>query len=125
MLRKGRFGLAVTANITDFDFDDSMFNVITIIVVNDSSQTVNYALCDADASRSFSAVPYSEIMPIIKTSKRRVVECGRHSKPDVSFPRKGNYRIWQYSQEIIYALPDLTAVSVSGRHAQNVHALKT
>ena len=75
----------MTANVTGFDFDDSMFNVITIIAVNDRSQTVNYALRDADAPRSFGAVLYSEIMPSIKTSKRRVVECGRHSKPGVSF----------------------------------------
>ena len=78
----------MTANITGFDFDDSMLNATTIIVVNDSSQTVNYAFCDADAPRSFSTVPYSEIMPIIKTSTRRVVECGRHSQPGVSFPNK-------------------------------------
>ena len=75
----------MTANITDFDFDDSMFNVIMIIAVNDRSQMVNYALRDAHAPQSFGAVLYSEIMPIIKTSKRRVMECERHSHPGVSF----------------------------------------
>ena len=77
--------ITVDVNITGFNFEDSMFNVIMMIAVNDRSQTVNYALCDADAPRSFGAVPYSEIMPIIKTSKRRVVECERHSRHGVSF----------------------------------------
>ena len=58
----------MVANITGFDFDDSMFNVIMMIAVNDRSQMLNYALRDADAPRSFGAVPHSEIMPIIKTS---------------------------------------------------------
>ena len=71
-----------------FNFDDSVFTAIMIIAVNDRSQTVNYALRDVDAPRSFDAVPYAEIMPIIKTSKRRVVECGRHSQPGVSFSGK-------------------------------------
>ena len=78
----------MTANITGFNFDDSVFTTIMIIAVNDSSQTVNYALCDADASQTFGAVPYSEIMTVIKTSKRRGVECGRHSQPGVPFSDK-------------------------------------
>ena len=41
--------ITVDINITGFNFDDSMFNVIMMIAVNDRNQTVNYALCDADA----------------------------------------------------------------------------
>ena len=41
--------ITVDVNITGFNFDDSMFNVIMMIAVNDRNQTVNYALCDADA----------------------------------------------------------------------------
>ena len=103
-----------------------MFNVIMMIAVNDRSQTVNYALCDADAPRSFGAVPYSEIMPIIKTSKRRVVECERHSRHGVSFSDErqlSNMAILTGSN--ICPLLDLTAASVSGRRAQNVYVLKT
>ena len=59
-----------------------------MIAVNGRNQSVNYALYDADAPRIFDAVPYSEIMTVIKTSKCRGVECGRHSQPGVSFPDK-------------------------------------
>ena len=88
MLRKERFGLTVTANITGFNLDDSVFGAIMIIAADNSSQTVNYALGDADAPRTFGSVPYSEIMTVIKTSKCRGVECGRHSQPGVSFSDK-------------------------------------
>ena len=127
MLRKERFGLTVTANITGFNLDDSVFGAIMIIAADNSSQTVNYALGDADAPRTFGSVPYSEIMTVIKTSKCRGVECGRHSQPGVSFSdkRQLSNMIWQYWRKVIYALPDSTAASVSGRRAKNVHALKT
>ena len=115
----------MTANITGFDFDDSMFNVIMMIAVNDRSQMLNYALRDADAPRSFGAVPHSEIMPIIKTSKRRVVECERHSQPGVSFSNQRQLSTMAILTGSNYTLPDLTAASVSGRRAQNVYALKT